>query len=138
MVAKPEPSTWDSTAGPALFVVGPTPAEALVIVPRYSDSTAVDSTTFDLGRVRAIQVDLFGAGKHVAVARVGATVPSTRTDSCRTWPTARLQISSSDHTTSARGWTMGFEAGTPPRCHSIPSKDSHRPTPRGSLPTSRG
>ena len=60
VVAKPEPPTWDSTAGPALFVVGPTSAEALVIVPRYGDSTAVDSTTFDLGRVRAIQVDLFG------------------------------------------------------------------------------
>ena len=110
VVAKPEPSTWDSTAGPALFVVGPTPTEALVIVARYGDSTAVDSTTFDLGRVRAIQVDLFGAGKHVAVARVSTTVPSTRTDSCRTWPTARLQVASGD-TTSARGWTVGFEAG---------------------------
>src|SRR5512132_3948137 len=28
VVTKPEPSTWDSTAGPALFVVGPTPTEA--------------------------------------------------------------------------------------------------------------
>jgi hypothetical protein len=110
VVAKPEPSTWDSTAGPALFVAGPTPTEALVIAPRSGDSTAVDSTGFNLALVRAIQVDLFGGGKRLGAARIGATVGTTRTDSCRTWPTARLQLASGD-TTAARGWTVGFEAG---------------------------
>ena len=110
VVTKPEASTWDSTAGPALFVMGPTPTEALVIVPRYGDSTVVDSTRFDLSLVRAIQIDLFASGKKLGAARIGATAGSTRTDSCRTWPTARLQLASAD-TTAARGWTVGFEAG---------------------------
>jgi hypothetical protein len=110
VVAKPEPSAWDSTAGPALFIVGSSPAEALVIAPRSADSTMVDSAGFDLARVRAIQIDLFGGGKKLAAARVGATTGSTRSDSCRTWPTARLQLASGD-TAAARGWTVGFEAG---------------------------
>lgn len=110
VVAKPEPTSWDSTAGPALFVVGPSTTDAFVIGARSGDSTVVDSTRFDLAPVRAIQIDLFGSGKRLAIARIGATVGSTRTDSCRTWPSARLQITSGD-TTSARGWAVGFEAG---------------------------
>jgi hypothetical protein len=110
VVAKPEPSSWDSTAGPALFILGPSSTEAFVIGPRSGDSTAVDSARFDLAPVRAIQVDLFGVGKRLATARIVATAGSTRTDSCRTWPSARLQIAPGD-TGVARGWTVGFEAG---------------------------
>jgi hypothetical protein len=110
VVAKPEPSAWDSTAGPALFIVGSTPTEALVIAPRSGDTTVVDSAGFDLALVRAIQIDLFGGGKKLAAARVGATTSSTRSNSCRTWPTARLQLASGD-TAAVRGWTVGFEAG---------------------------
>src|SRR5688572_23867834 len=52
IVATPEVSTWDSTAGPALFVVGSAPAEALVIAPRYTDTTALDSARVDLTPLR--------------------------------------------------------------------------------------
>src|SRR5689334_14383012 len=46
VVTPPPASTWDSTAGPALFIVGAAPGEALIIVPRYADSTALDSASF--------------------------------------------------------------------------------------------
>lgn len=114
VVATPEPSTWDSTAGPALFVVGASPTEATVIIPRFTDSTALDSAQFDLSRVRAIQLELFASGKRVGTARVtGATSPSP-SDSCRRWPTARLDIPAAD-TANAREWTVAFEVG-----HAIP------------------
>ena len=110
VVAKPEQSTWDSTAGPALFVVGATPSEATIIIPRFTDTTSLDSVQFDLSRVRAIQIELFASGKRVGAARVGATASPTRSDSCRRWPTARLDISAGD-TAAAREWTVGFETG---------------------------
>ena len=43
VVTVPEQSTWDSAAGPALFVAGSTPREALVIAPRYTQAAALDS-----------------------------------------------------------------------------------------------
>lgn len=110
VVAKPEPSTWDSTAGPALFVVGSSPDEATVVIPRFTDAAALDSAQFDLSRVHAIQVELFASGKRVGAARVGAIASPTPADSCRRWPTARLDIPAAD-TAAARAWTVGFEAG---------------------------
>jgi len=110
VVAQPEQSTWDSTAGPAMFVVGGSPGEATVIIPRFTDSAALDSAQFDLSRVRAIQLDLFASGKRVGGARVAATSAPTRTDSCPSWPWARLDIAAAD-TAAAREWAVGFEAG---------------------------
>jgi hypothetical protein len=110
VVTSVKPSGWDSTAGPALFIVGGAANEAFVIVPRYSDTAGLDSAQSELTRIRSIQVDLFGAGKRIGGARVGSTVASTRTDSCRTWPTAHLDVTSGD-TAAARGWNVGFEAG---------------------------
>ena len=110
VVAKPEQSTWDSTAGPAMFVVGASPGEAAIIIPRFTDTTLLDSVQFDLSRVRAIQLELFASGKRVGAARVGATVAPPSRDSCPRWPTARLTIPASD-TASAREWAVAFEAG---------------------------
>jgi len=110
VVVKPEESTWDTTSGPALFVAGSTPQEALVIAPRYTDTTQFDSTRFDPAVLRSLQVDLFGGGNRVGTARIGSTVGSSRSDSCRAWPTARLDISPAD-TASARSWIVAFEAG---------------------------
>jgi len=110
VVATPEVSTWDSTAGPALFVVGSTPAEALVIAPRYTDTTALDSARVDLTPLRGIRLDLFSGGKRVGIARVASTTGSVRTDSCRTWPTARLDVAANDSAATSE-WNVAFEAG---------------------------
>ena len=109
VVAKPEQSTWDSTAGPAMFVVGGSPGEASVIIPRFTDSATLDSAQFDVSRIRAIHLDLFASGRHVGSARVAAMI-SPAPDSCPHWPTARLDIPATD-TPLAREWAVGFEAG---------------------------
>jgi hypothetical protein len=109
IVTKPEPSPWDSSAGPALFVVGATPTEALLIAPAYTHAAALDSIQPD-SLLRALQIDLFGSGQKVGTARIASIKASTRTDSCRTWPTARLQLASGD-TASVMPWTVGFESG---------------------------
>ena len=110
VVPAPVASTWDSTAGPALFIVGETATEAWVIAPRFTDSTALDSAGFDAAPVRSIQLDLYASGKRVGSARVGATSGSVRTDSCRTWPKARLNIAAAD-TAAVHEWNVAFEAG---------------------------
>jgi hypothetical protein len=110
VVATPEASTWDSAAGPALFVAGPTAVEALVIAPRYTDTTALDSARSDLEPLRATQLDLFAGGRHVGRARVGSVSTSIRTDSCRTWPTARLVVTAGD-TAATKEWNVAFEVG---------------------------
>jgi hypothetical protein len=93
-----------------MFVVGGSPGEATIIIPRFTDTTALDSAQFDLSRVRAIQLDLFASGKRVGSARVAAASSPTPKDSCSRWPTARLEISPAD-TAPAREWAVGFEAG---------------------------
>lgn len=104
----PETSTWDSTAGPALFVLGPATQDAFVIASRYTDTTAIDSTRLDGSSLRAKPIELFTVGARLGQARVGAIAPSMRTDSCRTWPTARLERATVD--TAAHEWAVGFEA----------------------------
>jgi len=109
IVAKPEPSPWDSTAGPALFIAGDTPAEAFFIAPAYTHTAALDSLQPD-SLLRAMQIDLFGSGQKVGTARIASIKASARTDSCRTWPTARLQLTSGD-TASVMSWNVAFESG---------------------------
>jgi hypothetical protein len=102
-------SAWDPSAGPALFAAGQTPTEAAVVVPSFTDTLALDTAQVDVGGLRALQIDLFAGGRRVGTARVASTAPSTRTDSCRSWPTARLVLASD--TAAAPPWTVGFEAG---------------------------
>jgi hypothetical protein len=82
----------------------------MVIVPRYTDTTALDSAKFDLTMLRAMQLDLFASGKRVGQARVSSTTASTRSDSCRTWPMARLAVTPTD-TGATREWNIAFESG---------------------------
>lgn len=110
VVVKPEASPWDSTAGPALFVVGPTPAEAFLIAPGYTRTAALDSLQPDSVLFRSLQLDLFGSGKRVGTARIRSIATGARTDSCRTWPTARLEFASID-TGSTPPWNVAFESG---------------------------
>ena len=106
-IVTPEVSLWDSTAGPALFVLPPATQDAFVIAPRFTDSTAIDSIPLDVSLLRSKQVDLFGTGSRMGQARVGTINVSTRTDSCRSWPTARLEGAVAD--TAAHDWVIGFE-----------------------------
>jgi len=110
VVASPVKSAWDSTAGPALFVAGSTQQEALIIAPRFTDTTSLDSIRFDPTPLQALRVDLFGSGKRITTARLSAVVGSSRSDSCRTWPNAQLQMGSTD-SASTPTWNVGFEAG---------------------------
>jgi hypothetical protein len=109
VVVKPEASPWDSSAGPALFVAGSTPTQAFLIAPEYTHLAALDSVQPDPARIRSLRIDLFGSGKKVGTARITSMSASTRTDSCRTWPSARLEIVSGD-TASAQSWNVAFES----------------------------
>lgn len=109
-VVKPDASPWDSSAGPALFVAGSTPTEAFLIAPEYTHTAALDSVHPDSALIRSLRIDLFGSGKKVGTARIASMTASTRTDSCRTWPSARLEIASGD-TGAAQAWNVAFESG---------------------------
>jgi len=110
IVAKPEPSPWDSSAGPALFVVGSTPTEAFLIAPGYTQTAVLDSVQPDSVLLRSLRIDLFGIGKRVGTARIASITASARTDSCRSWPTARLQFASGDSVSNVP-WNVAFEGG---------------------------
>lgn len=109
VVAVPSASTWDSSAGPALFIAGETPSDAAVIAPDVI-AARLDTTHLDVAGLRVITVDLFAAGKRIGTARVVGTASSVQTDSCRTWPTARL-VPVSDSTATPLPWTVGFQSG---------------------------
>ena len=130
VVTRPEISPWDSTAGPALFVAGAAPTEAFIIASRYTDASALDSVQPDPAQFRSLQVDLFAGGRKVGVARIDSTIRSSRTDSCRTWPIARLTLTSTD-TTATPPWNVAFESGHATEVaidsiESLPSADSAR------------
>lgn len=106
---KPEASAWDTTAGSALFVAGTTPLEALVIAPAFTTQASLDSVVLDPSRLQSIRVDLFRGGQRVGAAVVASLAGSSRTDSCRTWPTARLTVLPADSSTGP--WSVAFESG---------------------------
>ena len=110
IVVKPDASPWDSSAGPALFVAGSSPTEAFLIAPQYTHTAALDSVQPDSTLLRSLRIDLFGSGKKVGTARISSMAASARTDSCRTWPIARLEFASGD-TGSAQPWNVAFESG---------------------------
>ena len=69
----------------------------------------MDPARFDATTLRSLQLDLFSAGSRMGQAQVGTIVGSARTDSCRAWPLARLDLPNVD-TTSSPDWTIAFEA----------------------------
>lgn len=128
VVTKPEASPWDSTAGPALFIAGSSPTEAFIIAPRYTETTTLDSLPPDSTLFRSLPIDLFAGGRKVGVARIRSTIGSSRTDSCRTWPIARLELASNDTVTA---WNVAFENGHATEValdsiEALPSADSAR------------
>jgi hypothetical protein len=109
-VPTPVPPAWDSSAGPALFIVGSSLAEAAVIISAYTDSASLDTASIDVERLRAMQVELFAGGRRAGSARVATVTPPTRTDSCNTWPVAALLPTVTD-SAAFQSWTVAFESG---------------------------
>jgi hypothetical protein len=130
-VAPPAPvSAWDSAAGPALFIVGPTPFEAAVILPAYTDSASLDSTPLDAVLLRTVKVDLFAGGKRAGAASITAVTSLAHSDSCTSWPNAKLLPTVADSTTF-QSWSVAFQAGQAAEIaldsiESLPSADSSR------------
>src|SRR5262249_50062403 len=106
---KPQSSPWDSAAGPALFVVGGTPREALIITPQYTDAASLDSMSLDASAFDSLHLETFGSGKRTGTTRIVSIAQSSRTDSCRTWPTAHLEATGEKGQTLP--WNVAFEAG---------------------------
>jgi len=130
-VRPPPSTTWDSSAGPALFVAGQAPTEATVILGAHADSAALDTARFDVANLRAIAIDLFTAGKRVGGARVNAVGLPAHSDSCATWPVATLNATNPDSTAPPPPWTVGFQTGHAAEValdsiEGLPSADSSR------------
>jgi len=110
----PEPaeeSAWDASAGPVLLVPGPTPQDAAVVIPVFTDTASLDSTRVDASAARGLQVELFSRGRPVIRATVTSTTSAAHapgTTDCSTWPSA--QLAPADGSGIGR-WTVGFAAG---------------------------
>lgn len=104
------PSTWDTSAGPVMFVRGNTTAEAYVIYPAITDSTPSDAVHFDSAIARNATVELFQRAGGGEAARVGAPAGGEwDADQCIEWPAAKMQTPASTDATS--GWTVAFLKG---------------------------
>lgn len=110
------PSTWDSAAGPVIFVRGNSPAQAYVVFPAITDSTPSDDVHFDSTLARNTSVQLFERAGGGDTAHVGAMSGGEwDADQCIEWPAAKVFAASNGATTS--GWTVAFLKG---RAKAIP------------------
>lgn len=131
VVVPPAPvSAWDSSAGPALFIVGPTTLEAAVILPAYTDSASLDSTQLDPASLRTVKLDLFAAGRRAATASISGVTSVAHSDSCTSWPIAKLLPSVND-STAFQSWSVAFQSGQATEVvlepiENLPSADSSR------------
>ncbi|HEV7706382.1 MAG TPA: hypothetical protein VGO46_18945 [Gemmatimonadaceae bacterium] len=104
------PSTWDTSAGPVMFVRGNSTAEAYVIFPTITDSTPSDAVHFDSALARNTTVELFQRAGGGEAVRVGAIAGGEwDADQCIEWPAAKLQTTTS--TDATNGWTVAFLKG---------------------------
>jgi hypothetical protein len=104
------PSTWDTSAGPVMFVRGNTTSEAYVVFPTITDSTPSDAVHFDSALARNTVVELFQRSGGGDAAHIGAMAGGEwNADQCIEWPAAKLQtVANGDATT---GWTVAFLRG---------------------------
>lgn len=104
------PSTWDTSAGPILFVRGNSAAEAYVIFPTITDSTPSDAVHFDSALARSTTIELFQRAGGGDTAHVGTIAGGEwNADQCIEWPAARVQTMQNVDATS--GWTVAFLKG---------------------------
>jgi hypothetical protein len=104
------PSTWDTTAGPVMFVRGNSSAEAYVIFPAITDSTPSADVHFDSALARNTTVELFQRAGGGDTAHVGALAGGEwNADQCIEWPAAKVQTTMGGEAGS--GWTVAFLKG---------------------------
>lgn len=106
------PSAWDPSAGPALFVPGPSPEDGLVVIPAFTDTVSLDSVHVDASVVQGAQVELYarsGVAGRAVVASTRGGGSGARPGECATWPSARLTPASGG---SIAPWTVGFAVGS--------------------------
>lgn len=102
-------STWDTSAGPLMFVRGNSPAEAYVVFPAITDSTPPTDVHFDSALSRNATVELFQHAGGGDLARVGALGGGEwDANQCIEWPSAKVQTTNSD---AGSGWTVAFLKG---------------------------
>jgi hypothetical protein len=103
----PAATGWDAELGPALFVAGGAPGEAVAVFPEFTDSTLTDTTTFDVAALAPSEVELFTRAGSVGRARLALTAGPRRAPAeCTAWPTARVERSG-----GSGGWQVAFPAG---------------------------
>lgn len=99
---------WNDTlAGPELFVAGTNPAEAVVVLPRYTDSTLADAPANDSTVDHHARADLFTRHGVAGTATLATGVAGNFTGSCTAWPTAHLVTPGGP----PPDWSVGFIAG---------------------------
>jgi hypothetical protein len=104
------PSTWDTSAGPVMFVRGNSTSEAYVIFPTITDSTPSTDVHFDSALARNTTVELFQRAGGGNAARVGALAGGEwNADQCIEWPAAKVQPTTGGDAGS--GWTVAFLKG---------------------------
>jgi len=104
------PSTWDTSAGPVMFVRGNSTAEAYVVFPTITDSTPSDAVHFDSALARNTTIELFQRSGGGEAARVGAMGGGEwDADQCIEWPAAKVQTTANVDATP--GWTVAFLKG---------------------------
>ncbi|MDB4911058.1 MAG: hypothetical protein JWO39_1881 [Gemmatimonadetes bacterium] len=104
------PSTWDTSAGPVIFVRGNSTAEAYVIFPTITDSTPSADVHFDSALARNTTVELFQRAGGGEAARIGALAGGEwNADQCIEWPAAKVQTTPNGEAGS--GWTVAFLKG---------------------------
>lgn len=112
VAAEPTPvarlAGWNDTlAGPDLLVTGTNSSEAVVIMPRYTDSTVADAPSSDSALGPHPRVDLFSRRGLAGAAVLAAAAGGNFTGTCTAWPTATV--------TTAQGpppdWSVGFMSG---------------------------
>jgi hypothetical protein len=104
------PSTWDTSAGPVMFVRGNSTAEAYVIFPSITDSTPAADVHFDSALSRNATIELFQHSGGGEIAHVGALGGGEwDANQCIEWPAAKVQTRTTGDSTT--GWTVAFLKG---------------------------
>jgi hypothetical protein len=109
IVATPTRTTWDATLGPVLIVTGESPQQASIIFPNFSDSTLMDTTTFDTSWLAGMQLDLLSGAGRVGRGRLQPIPVRKRDNACVAWPDATIRIDSGGPDLT---WTVAFASGS--------------------------
>lgn len=100
------PPTWDSSAGPIMFVRGNSAAEAYVVFPAITDSTPADDVHFDSALAHNTTVQRFDHSGGGDSARVSAMSGGEwNADQCIEWPAVKMSGAPES------GWTVAFLKG---------------------------